>query len=96
MALSLMIPFSFIVGIYVQHRGRILTFPWTDSGHGGQVPDLDGDEIDGYDEGTTFQSLQSPHRILTLISVIFPVDYKRRGYIVDDVCANRILLLIFD
>jgi hypothetical protein len=23
----------------------------TDSGHGGQVKDLDGDEIDGYDEG---------------------------------------------
>ena len=22
-----------------------------DSGHGGQTPDLDGDEIDGYDEG---------------------------------------------
>lgn len=22
-----------------------------DSGHGGQTPDVDGDEIDGYDEG---------------------------------------------
>ncbi|KAJ7138387.1 caspase domain-containing protein [Mycena epipterygia] len=36
------------------------------SGHGGQTPDLDGDEVDGYDE------------------VIFPVDYKRHGHIVDD------------
>ncbi len=22
-----------------------------DSGHGGQTPDMDGDEVDGYDEG---------------------------------------------
>ncbi|KAJ7268509.1 caspase domain-containing protein [Mycena rebaudengoi] len=36
------------------------------SGHGGQTPDLDGDEVDGYDE------------------VIYPVDYKRNGHIVDD------------
>ncbi|KAI9775127.1 MAG: Ca(2+)-dependent cysteine protease [Geoglossum umbratile] len=36
------------------------------SGHGGQTPDLDGDEDDGYDE------------------VIYPVDYKTAGHIVDD------------
>ncbi|EIW85876.1 hypothetical protein CONPUDRAFT_78523 [Coniophora puteana RWD-64-598 SS2] len=36
------------------------------SGHGGQVPDKDGDEIDGLDE------------------VIYPVDYKTAGIIVDD------------
>ncbi|KAH7884201.1 caspase domain-containing protein, partial [Phlebopus sp. FC_14] len=36
------------------------------SGHGGQVPDEDGDEIDGFDE------------------VIYPVDYKTAGIIVDD------------
>ncbi|KAF7348728.1 hypothetical protein MVEN_01391800 [Mycena venus] len=36
------------------------------SGHGGQTPDLDGDEVDGYDE------------------VIYPLDYKRAGHIVDD------------
>jgi hypothetical protein len=36
------------------------------SGHGGQVPDLNGDEIDGMDE------------------VIFPVDFKQHGFIVDD------------
>ncbi|KAJ7676861.1 peptidase C14, caspase domain-containing protein [Mycena polygramma] len=36
------------------------------SGHGGQTPDLDGDEVDGYDE------------------VIYPLDYKGAGFIVDD------------
>ncbi|KAF8959877.1 peptidase C14, caspase domain-containing protein [Flammula alnicola] len=36
------------------------------SGHGGQTPDLDGDEIDGFDE------------------VIFPLDFKTKGHIIDD------------
>ncbi|KAG0698970.1 peptidase C14, caspase domain-containing protein [Suillus ampliporus] len=36
------------------------------SGHGGQVPDKDGDEVDRFDE------------------VIYPVDYKKAGIIVDD------------
>ncbi|KAG2030795.1 caspase domain-containing protein [Suillus americanus] len=36
------------------------------SGHGGQIPDKDGDEVDGLDE------------------VIYPVDYKKAGFIVDD------------
>ncbi|KIJ60130.1 hypothetical protein HYDPIDRAFT_117596 [Hydnomerulius pinastri MD-312] len=36
------------------------------SGHGGQIPDQDGDEVDGFDE------------------VIYPVDYKKAGVIVDD------------
>ncbi|SJL02290.1 related to Metacaspase-1 [Armillaria ostoyae] len=36
------------------------------SGHGGQTRDLDGDEVDGFDE------------------VIFPVDFKRQGQIIDD------------
>jgi len=36
------------------------------SGHGGQTPDLDGDEADGYDD------------------VIYPVDFKKAGHIVDD------------
>ncbi|KAF8839756.1 hypothetical protein BDN67DRAFT_904957 [Paxillus ammoniavirescens] len=36
------------------------------SGHGGQIPDKDGDEPDGLDE------------------VIYPVDYKTAGVIVDD------------
>ncbi|KAF9219059.1 hypothetical protein BS17DRAFT_790102 [Gyrodon lividus] len=36
------------------------------SGHGGQIPDKNGDEIDGLDE------------------VVYPVDYKTAGVIVDD------------
>jgi hypothetical protein len=35
----------------------LFNFPYLtaylDSGHGGQTPDLDGDEIDGLDEGLT-------------------------------------------
>ena len=27
---------------------------YLDSGHGGQTPDLDGDEADGFDEGSVF------------------------------------------
>ncbi|KAF8875085.1 peptidase C14 [Gymnopilus junonius] len=37
------------------------------SGHGGQTRDLDGDEIDGFDE------------------VIYPVDFKSKGFIIDDI-----------
>ncbi|KAF1824852.1 uncharacterized protein K489DRAFT_377379 [Dissoconium aciculare CBS 342.82] len=40
------------------------------SGHGGQTPDLDGDEEDGYDE------------------VIYPVDFREAGHIVDDDMHN--------
>jgi len=36
------------------------------SGHGSQIRDEDGDEVDGYDE------------------VIFPVDYKKNGVILDE------------
>ncbi|THU86580.1 peptidase C14 [Dendrothele bispora CBS 962.96] len=36
------------------------------SGHGGQIKDLDGDEVDGMHE------------------VIYPVDFRNRGHIVDD------------
>ncbi|GLB36836.1 putative caspase domain containing protein [Lyophyllum shimeji] len=36
------------------------------SGHGGQTKDLNGDEIDGWDE------------------VIYPVDFKKSGHIIDD------------
>ncbi|KAM5543969.1 hypothetical protein V8D89_002586 [Ganoderma adspersum] len=43
------------------------------SGHGAQVKDTDGDEVDGFDE------------------VIFPLDFKRSGYIVDDL-LNTILV----
>ncbi|CAE6500190.1 unnamed protein product [Rhizoctonia solani] len=43
------------------------------SGHGGQVEDLDGDEIDGYDE------------------VIYPVDFKQSGHIVDDMIYDLVV-----
>lgn len=43
------------------------------SGHGGQVKDTDGDEVDGFDE------------------VIFPLDFKRAGHIVDDL-MNTIMV----
>ncbi|KAI5997826.1 caspase domain-containing protein [Pisolithus orientalis] len=43
------------------------------SGHGGQIPDHNGSETDGYDE------------------VIYPVDYKTAGVIVDDE-MNRIMV----
>ncbi|CAL1710500.1 unnamed protein product [Somion occarium] len=45
------------------------------SGHGGQVKDRDGDEVDGYDE------------------VIFPLDYKKAGCIVDDL-MNSIMVSV--
>jgi len=40
------------------------------SGHGGQTQDLDGDEVDGWDE------------------VIYPLDFKRNGSIIDDEMHN--------
>jgi hypothetical protein len=36
--------------------GALTDAPPTDSGHGGQTPDLDGDEVDGYDEGVSFSN----------------------------------------
>ncbi|KAH9913686.1 caspase domain-containing protein [Epithele typhae] len=42
------------------------------SGHGSQVQDRNGDEIDGMDEGECG------------LSLIFPVDYKQAGHISDD------------
>lgn len=57
-----------------------------DSGHGGQTKDLNGDEIDGWDEGQD--------DCLCLISsfptnsgnlpVIYPVDFRKAGHIIDD------------
>jgi len=61
----------------------------TDSGHGGQVEDQDGDEIDGFDEGLLAVSLlrDSP---LMLILVIFPLDFKENGHISDDVSTTHL------
>ncbi|CAG8814746.1 24563_t:CDS:2, partial [Gigaspora rosea] len=41
-----------------------------DSGHGGQVEDKNGDEVDGYDE------------------TIMPLDFERKGQIIDDDMHN--------
>ena len=35
--------------IYTPHHTLLMLL--LDSGHGGQIPDTDGDEADGYDEG---------------------------------------------
>lgn len=59
-----------------------------DSGHGGQTRDLDGDEVDGLDEGNPLPS-QTKVQKLT-ITVIFPVDYKHAGHIVDDVSESTL------
>ena len=48
----------------------------SDSGHGGQTKDLDGDEADGFDE------------------VIYPVDHKTNGHIVDDVSTTSTLSMV--
>ena len=55
----------------------------SDSGHGGQVPDKNGDEIDGFDEGKSYSSLL--RTLLDTSTVIYPVDYKKAGIIIDDV-----------
>lgn len=55
-----------------------------DSGHGGQIPDKDGDETDGLDEGTSYSSLFRTS-LTCARTVIYPVDYKKAGLIVDDV-----------
>jgi hypothetical protein len=53
------------------------------SGHGGRTRDVDGDEIDGWDDGNTIQSLIFLTG-LKKAKVIFPVDYKTTGIITDD------------
>ena len=42
--------FRFVFGFFFERR-------CVDSGHGGQTKDLDGDEADGWDEGTFLISL---------------------------------------
>jgi metacaspase-1 len=56
-----------------------------DSGHGGQTKDLDGDEADGFDEG--FSQISHATFLFTgsAFAVIYPVDFKKAGHIVDDV-----------
>jgi hypothetical protein len=66
--------------------GSNLNFPIhaIDSGHGSQVRDLNGDEVDGYDEGNA-NELSSGYTVLRISAVIFPLDYAQTGTILDDV-----------
>lgn len=57
------------------------------SGHGGQTKDRDGDEQDGYDEGMHVRLLLPLPDYIPSRTVIYPVDFKSVGFIVDDVCA---------
>ena len=66
------------LGVHMAERWLIL-----DSGHGGQTKDLDGDEVDGLDEGSCFRTRMPSWGLMT--AVIFPVDYRHTGHIVDDV-----------
>lgn len=55
-----------IVCLLNLYRSTIFLREFTDSGHGGQTKDLDGDEADGFDEGTmTFPSRRFCVCILT-------------------------------
>ncbi|PPQ70353.1 hypothetical protein CVT26_013787 [Gymnopilus dilepis] len=54
------------------------------SGHGGQTEDLDGDELDGFDEGMSFKSGLAVLCVDVVPSVIYPLDFKTNGHIVDD------------
>lgn len=72
---------------------------YLDSGHGGQAKDVDGDEGDGYDEGSFFNGhvtndINLPlshlsgtaHRRCFHSSLTFlQVDFEQNGHIVDDV-----------
>ena len=54
----------------------LTSFP-SDSGHGGRTPDLDGDEMDGYDDGQgCFASIDWVSDILQsyILLIIFKVD----------------------
>jgi hypothetical protein len=54
--------------------------PFSDSGHGGQSKDVDGDEFDGFDEGSVlfyFLKMIDSANINTVLIVIYPVRYVR-------------------
>lgn len=61
------VPFS------LSHFGLHHNLNSTDSGHGGQTKDLDGDEGDGFDEGLFFLLLRSSYGT----KVAFPQLYTR-------------------
>jgi hypothetical protein len=63
-----------------------------DSGHGGQIVDTTGQKEDGYNEGNASQLTIIALLTFLLNLVIFPLDYRKNGYIVDEV-RNSFLLL---
>jgi metacaspase-1 len=63
-----------------------------DSGHGGRTRDLNGDEVDGWDEGNAIH-IQFSTSWLKKNEVIFPVDYKTAGIITDDVTTSYLFLV---
>jgi len=65
---------------------KSLSTTTSDSGHGGQTKDTDGDEADGYDEVIYPVSsiFYVTRKLGSLIS--FQMDYEAKGHIVDDVC----------
>jgi hypothetical protein len=42
--------FSIVSELFISRITRLF-MSFLDSGHGGQIRDMDGDEVDGYDEG---------------------------------------------
>ncbi|KAH9975251.1 caspase domain-containing protein [Lactifluus volemus] len=60
------------------------------SGHGGRTRDLNGDEVDGWDEGNAIH-IQFPTSWLKKNEVIFPVDYKTAGIITDDLLHDSLV-----
>jgi hypothetical protein len=89
---------SIVRGHFHGHLPVFVTYTIIDSGHGGQTKDLDGDEEDGYDEGDdhTLLILQKNMSDSCAI-VIYPVDFKQNGHIVDDVRLplSRVRLLLY-
>lgn len=77
---------SIVRGYFHGHLYLLITHSKIDSGHGGQTKDLDGDEEDGYDEGDDYVPLIPQKAYVDLCAiVIYPVDFKQNGHIVDDV-----------
>ncbi|KAH8694968.1 caspase domain-containing protein [Talaromyces proteolyticus] len=54
------------------------------SGHGGRTPDLDGDEDDGWYRIKLYITRNQTKIWIGFDDVIYPVDYKVAGHIVDD------------
>lgn len=59
-----------------------------DSGHGGQMRDSDGDEVEGHDESEWWRSRVRP--TIDDSAVIFPLDFEKKGVgIITDDASER-------